>query len=382
MSAALPLAGVKVIEIAQNLAGPYAAEILATLGAEVLKIERPEGDDCRGWGPPFIGGAAATFQTVNRNKQSITLDLKDKAAVAWLRAKLRDSDILVQNMRPGALDALGFDAASLRAENPRLIFCSLHAFGAEGPMKLNPGYEPIVQAFAGMFSVNGSADAPPARVGMQVLDLGTGVWAALGCLAALLRRAQTGEGCVVDTSLFETALGWLTIHFAAYGAGGKLPVRDRTGNPRLIVFQAFVTSDGEVVVAAANDRLFQKLAREIGRPDWAEDPRFRTNADRIAHRPLLIPEMEKIFAARPTAEWVERLEKLAIPCSPINDLAAVAADPQTTALGILAPAPGLADLRMVGLPVSFDGARPPVRSAAPRLGADNAAHGLPPVKAG
>lgn len=382
MSAALPLAGVKVIEIAQNLAGPYAAEILATLGAEVLKIERPEGDDCRGWGPPFIGGAAATFQTVNRNKQSITLDLKDKAAVAWLRAKLRDSDILVQNMRPGALDALGFDAAGLRAENPRLIFCSLHAFGAEGPMKLNPGYEPIVQAFAGMFSVNGSADAPPARVGMQVLDLGTGVWAALGCLAALLRRAQTGEGCVVDTSLFETALGWLTIHFAAYGAGGKLPVRDRTGNPRLIVFQAFVTSDGEVVVAAANDRLFQKLAREIGRPDWAEDPRFRTNADRIAHRPLLIPEMEKIFAARPTAEWVERLEKLAIPCSPINDLAAVAADPQTTALGILAPAPGLADLRMVGLPVSFDGARPPVRSAAPRLGADNAAHGLPPVKAG
>lgn len=382
MSAGLPLAGIKVIEIAQNLAGPYAAEILATLGAEVLKIERPEGDDCRGWGPPFIAGAAATFQTVNRNKQSITLDLKDRAAVAWLRAKLRESDILVQNMRPGALDALGFDAAGLRAENPRLIFCSLHAFGAEGPMKLNPGYEPIVQAFAGMFSVNGLADAPPARVGMQVLDLGTGVWAALGCLAALLQRARTGEGCVVDTSLFETALGWLTIHFAAYGAGGKLPVRDRTGNPRLIVFQAFATSDGEVVVAAANDRLFQKLAREIGRPDWAEDPRFRTNADRIAHRPLLIPEMEKIFAARPTSEWVERLERLAIPCSPINDLAAVAADPQTTALGILAPAPGLADLRMVGLPVSFDGARPPVRSAAPALGADNAAHGLPPARPG
>ena len=249
-------------------------------------------------------------------------------------------------------------------------------------MKLNPGYEPIVQAFAGMFSVNGLADAPPARVGMQVLDLGTGVWVALGCLAALLQRARTGEGCVVDTSLFETALGWLTIHFAAYGAGGKLPVRDRTGNPRLIVFQAFATSDGEVVVAAANDRLFQKLAREIGRPDWAEDPRFRTNADRIAHRPLLIPEMEKIFVARPTSEWVERLERLAIPCSPINDLAAVAADPQTTALGILAPAPGLADLRMVGLPVSFDGARPPVRSAAPALGADNAAHGLPPARPG
>lgn len=377
MTAPLPLAGIKVIEIAQNLAGPYAAEILATLGAEVLKIERPEGDDCRGWGPPFIAGSAATFQTVNRNKRAITLDLKDANAIAWLKTRLAESDILVQNLRPGALDALGLDAATLRGINPRLIFCSLHAFGAEGPMKMNPGYEPIVQAFAGMFSVNGLADAPPARVGMQVLDLGTGVWAALGCLAALLRRAQTGAGCVVDTSLFETALGWLTIHFAAYGAGGKLPVRDRTGNPRLIVFQAFATLDGEVVVAAANDRLFQKLARELGRPDWAEDSRFRTNADRIAHRPLLIPEMEKVFAARSTSEWVERLEKLAIPCSPINDLAAVAADPQTAALGILEHAPGL-DLRMVGLPVSFDGVRPIVKSAAPALGADNVAYGLAP----
>lgn len=376
-AAPLPLAGVTVIEIAQNLAGPYAGEILATLGAEVLKIERPEGDDCRGWGPPFIGGAAATFQTVNRNKQSVTLDLKDPAGMAWLKARLAETDILVQNMRPGALDALGLDAAGLRAENPRLIYCSLHAFGAEGPMRMNPGYEPIVQAFSGMFSVNGLADAPPARVGMQVLDLGTGVWAALGCLAALLRRAHTGEGCVVDTSLFETALGWLTIHFAAFGASGRLPVRDRTGNPRLIVFQAFATLDGEVVVAAANDRLFQKLAREIGRPEWAEDARFRTNADRIAHRPLLIPEMETIFASRPTAEWVERLERLAIPCSPINDLAAVAADPQTEAIGMLKPAPGLEGLRMVGLPVSFDGVRPAVRSAAPALGAQNGALGLP-----
>lgn len=380
-AAPLPLAGVKVVEIAQNLAGPFGAEILATLGAEVLKIERPEGDDCRGWGPPFIGGAAATFQTVNRNKQAVTLDLKDPAGIAWLRAKLRDTDILIQNMRPGSLDALGLDAASLRADNPRLIYCNLHAFGNAGPKQLDPGYEPIVQAFSGLFSVNGFADMPPARVGMQVLDLGTGVWAALGCLAALLRRAQTGEGCVVDTSLFETAMGWLTIHFAAYGASGRLPVRDRTGNPRLIVFQAFATLDGEVVVAAANDRLFQKLARELGKPEWAEDPRFKTNADRIAHRPELIPPMAAIFASRPTAEWVERLERLAIPCSPINDLAAVASDPQTAAIGMLKPAPGLEGLNMVGLPVSFDGVRPPVNSAAPKLGADNAAHGLPPVAA-
>jgi crotonobetainyl-CoA:carnitine CoA-transferase CaiB-like acyl-CoA transferase len=283
----------------------------------------------------------------------------------------------VQNLRPGAMDGLGLDAESLRAANPRLIYCSLHAFGREGPMRLHPGYEPIVQAFAGMFSVNGTREGPPARVGMQVLDLGTGVWAALGCLAALLRRAQTGAGSVVDTSLFETALGWLTIHFAAFGASGRHPVRDRTGNPRLIVLQAFETSDGELVVAAANDRLFAKLAIKLGRPEWANDPCFRTNADRIAHRELLIPEMEAIFRARPTAEWVRRLEALAIPCSPINDLGAVAADPQTAAISALAPLPDLPELRTVGLPVSFDGVRPPHRHRAPALGADNEALGAP-----
>jgi len=373
----LPLAGIRVVEIAQNLAGPFAGEILATLGAEVVKIERPEGDDARGWGPPFIGGAAATFQTVNRNKRSVALDLKDERALAWLKDYLLGCDILVQNLRPGAMEALGLGAEALRARNPRLIYCSLHAFGREGPKRLDPGYEPIVQAFAGMFSVNGTREGPPARVGMQVLDLGTGVWAALGCLAALLRRAQTGEGCVVDTSLFETALGWLTIHFATFGATGQQPVRDRTGNPRLIVFQAFETADGEVVVAAANDRLFAKLAIEIGREDWARDPRFRTNADRIAHRELLIPEMEAIFRTRPTAEWVRRLEAIGIPCSPINDLAAVRDDPQTAAIGALLPLPDLPELRTVGLPVSFDGVRPAHRHRAPALGADNEALGAP-----
>lgn len=372
----LPLQGVRVLEIAQNLAGPYAAEILGMLGAEVVKIERPEGDDARGWGPPFHAGIATSFLTVNRNKRSVMLDLKDPAAVDWLKDFLRGCDILVQNMRPGSLEAMGLGAEVLRAINPRLIYCNLHAFGARGPMAMKPGYEPIVQAFAGMFSMNGTADGPPARVGMQVLDLGTGVWAALGCLAALQRRQQTGEGCVVDTSLLETGLGWMGQHIAGFNTTGRQPPRDRTGNPKLIVFQAFDTADGEIVVAAANDRLFAKFAAVLEHPEWGADPRFRTNADRIAHRAILIPMLEEVMRRRGSAEWSALLEEAGIPCSPIHDIAAVKAHPQTEALGIMQPMPGYA-LEAVGLPVSFDGARPSVRSGAPALGEANAALGAP-----
>ncbi len=376
----LPLTGVRVLEIAQNLAGPYAAEILGMLGAEVVKVERPEGDDARGWGPPFVEGTATSFLSVNRNKRSVALDLKDPQAVAWVKAFVADCDILVQNMRPGSLDAMGLGAAALRAVNPRLIHCSLHAFGGWGPKALHPGYEPIVQAFAGMFSMNGTADGPPARVGMQVLDLGTGVWAALGCLAALQRRHLTGEGCVVDTSLLETGLGWMAQHITGFNATGRQPPRDRTGNPKLIVFQAFDTADGEIVVAAANDRLFARFCAVLGHPEWGEDPRFRTNKDRIAQREVIVPLLAAAMRTRPNAAWERLLEEAGIPASPIHDIAAVTAHPQVRALGMLQPFPGAGGLEGVGLPVSFDGARPAVRQGAPALGEANAALGAPSPK--
>ncbi|MCO6418583.1 CoA transferase [Siccirubricoccus sp. KC 17139] len=377
----LPLEGVKVVEIGQNLAGPYASEILGMLGAEVVKIERPEGDDARGWGPPFHAGIATSFHAVNRNKRSIALDLKDKAACDWLRGFIGTRDIFIQNMRPGSLEAFGLGAEALRAANPKLIYCSLHAFGAKGPLALKPGYEPIVQAFTGMFSVNGSAEAPPARVGMQVLDLGTGVWAALGCLAALQRRHLTGEGGVVDTSLFETGLGWMAQHFCGYFVSGRQPPRHRSGNPKLIVFQAFDTLDGEIVVAAANDRLFAKMTSVLGHPEWGADPRFKTNADRIAHREILLPLLEGEMRKRSSADWAEALEAAGIPCSPIHDLAGVEAHPQTAALDIIQEMPGYG-LRGIGLPVSFDGARPATRQGAPALGEANAEFGAPVPKKG
>lgn len=373
----LPLAGIKVVEIAQNIAGPYASEILAMLGADVVKIERPEGgDDARGWGPPFLHGMATTFHTMNRNKRGITLDLKDPAAIAWLKAYVGECDVLVQNLRPGVMDELGLDSNSLLAANPRLVYCSLSAFGHKGPMRLKPGYEPMIQAFAGIFSVNGSEDGPPSRVGMQILDMGTGVWAALGCIAALFRRQSTGRGCVVDTSLFETALGWLSVHFAGFSASGELPVRHRSGNPRVVVFQSFETSDGEIVIAAANDRLFAKLARELGHPEWAEDERFASNALRVANRDHIIPHIEAVIRTATMAQWIERLEAAGVPCAPIHDLRQVAAQPQTEALGIVQKIPGV-DLRVVGLPISFDGTRPPIRHGAPELGEHNKEIGAP-----
>lgn len=378
---ALPLAGIKVVEIGQNIAGPYASEILASLGADVVKVERPEGgDDARGWGPPFWRGTATTFQAMNHGKRSIAVDLKDAESVRWLKNYIASADVLIQNLRPGVMDELGLGAEVLLGANPRLIYCSLWAFGHKGPMHLKPGYEPMVQAFAGLFAVNGTEDGPPSRVGMQILDLGTGVWAALGTIAALFQRQTTGKGCVVDTSLFETALGWLGVLLAGYGASGKQPPRHRSGNPRVVVFQSFETSDGEVVVAAANDRLFAKLARELGHPEWASDARFASNALRVEHKADLLPEIARILKTGSMEHWVGRLEAIGVPCSPIHDFKQVLAQPQTQALGILQEIPDL-DLRIVGLPVSFDGRRPPVRHRAPALGEHSAEIGAPAGKA-
>jgi crotonobetainyl-CoA:carnitine CoA-transferase CaiB-like acyl-CoA transferase len=363
----LPLSGIRVLELAQNLAGPYGAEILATLGADVVKVERPQGDDARYWGQVVPPATSYTFHAMNYNKRGIALDLDDPAAVAWLREYAAGCDVVVQNMRAGVVEKLGLDAKSLRAVNPRLIYCSISAFGHAGPLRERPGYEPIVQAFSGIFSINGAPETPPSRVGIPVLDLGTGMWTAIGCIAALYRREFSGEGCVVDASLFETALGWLTLGLGNYRASGTLPARHRTGSPRIVVFQAFDTSDGEIVIAAANDRLFAKLATAIGRPQWATDPRFRNNGLRLQHKDALIPEIETILRGKSTAAWAEIFDAAGVPCAPVNSLADVATLAQTQAVGMLQTAPDF-DKELVAIPLSFDKARPPIRRAGPRLG--------------
>lgn len=364
----LPLKGIKVVEVAQNLAGPYCAQILAHLGADVIKVERPEGgDDARHWGPPFLDGTSGGFNAVNLNKRSITVDLKDKSEIEKLLTLIDHADVLVQNLRPGSMEALGLDAATLTARNPKLVYCSLWALGSVGPLKDKPGFEPMVQAFSGLMTLQGDEGGKPIRMGTQVLDHGTGMWAAIGVLGALVRRAVTGEGGIVDTSLFETALGWWTMPYSGYALSGELPQRHPTGSSRLIVFQGFDTKNGPVVVAAGNDRLFAKLAIALGRKDWAEDPRFAKNAGRYEHRDEIIPEIARIMPTKTKGEWIDILEAAGVPCAPINTLPEVLAEPQTEAVGMLMNVPGI-DIRLMGLPIKFEGERPQVVRRAPKLG--------------
>ena len=364
----LPLQGIRVIEVAQNLAGPYCGEILAHLGADVIKVERSAGgDDTRGWGPPFLEGAGSSFHAVNLNKRSVAIDLKDAAGMARLLELIDEADVLVQNLRPGSMEALGLDGPTLLQRNPRLVYCSLGALGSVGPLKHLPGFDPMVQAFSGLMTLSGHPDGPPIRIGTQLLDHGTGMWAAIGVLAALLRRAATGRGGAVDTSLFETALGWWTIHYASYALSGQVPPRHPTGSEKLIVFQGFEARNGMLVIAAGNDRLFAKLAIALGRADWASDARFANNAGRYAHRDEILAEVARIIATRSKGEWIDILEAAGVPCAPVNTLIEVLALPQTEAVGMLMKVPEL-DLRLMGLPIMLDGLRPPVSRRAPKLG--------------
>lgn len=362
-----PLDGVRVIEVAMNLAGPMVGEILAHMGADVVKVERPEGDDARRWGPPFWKGTSPGYLAVNANKRSITIDLKDPAAVPWLLELVGDADVFVQNLRPGSLEAQGLGADALTARFPRLVYCSIWAFGRVGPLKLKPGYEPLVQAFSGLMMMNGDEDSPPTRIGTSILDYGTGMWGAMGVLAGLVQRATTGRGCVVDASLFETGLAWMKGHFVSYNTSGVIPERHRTGSHRVVPFESFETKTGPIVVAAGNDRLFAKLAGVLGRPEWAADARFATNAARVANKPALLAAIAAVFATGSKGEWIDRLEAEGVPCAVINSLPDAVSHPQADALGMVQKVPG-DDYSVMALPLSFDGVRPAIRRAPPAVG--------------
>jgi crotonobetainyl-CoA:carnitine CoA-transferase CaiB-like acyl-CoA transferase len=360
------LEGVRVVELGANLAGPVAGEILAHMGADVLKVERPEGDDARAWGPPFWKGTSPGFVAVNANKRSMTVDLKDKDAVAALIDLIGQADVVIQNMRPGALDALGLGAESLTKKFPKLVYCSVWAFGGKGPMKLKPGYEPLLQAFSGLMMANGGEGDPPTRVGVSILDYGTGMWTAIGALAGLVHRAATGKGCVVDSSLFETGLAWMKGFHVSYQSSGQMPERHRTGSNRVVPFEAFESSTGPMIIAAGNDRLFAKLAKVVGHPEWVNDPRYATNGARVAHKDELVAAIQAIIATRTKGEWIDALEAEGVPCGPINGLPEAAAHPQAQALGIVQPVPGDDDLTLIALPLSFDGERPGIRRPPPK----------------
>ena len=367
MNQPLPLAGVRVIELGSNVAGPYGTWILAALGADVVKVERPEGgDDARGWGPPFWREAATVFQAINRDKTSITVDFKDPEALAVLRQRIvSETDVVLQNLRPGVADKLGLGATAMTAENPGLIYCNLWAFGAKGPMAERPGFDALMQAFGGIMAVTGEEGRAPVRAGVSIVDMGTGMWCAIGILAALNRRRESGRGGVVDTSLFETALGWTAYYNVDVQVTGKAPQRHGSGVRGIMPYQAYDCADGYLVVAASNDRLFQNLARELQHEEWLEDPRFADNPARSGHREELNALLMPIFKAENRAHWQDRLDRVGVPNAPIQHAGEVIAHPQTQALGIMQDT-GLG-MALTGLPLSFDGERPQLRNIAPEL---------------
>src|SRR5271163_4878197 len=373
MSSTRPLSGLVVIEIGHSIAAPYAGMILGELGAEVIKVENPKGGDaCRGWGPPFAEGAATCFHAVNRGKQGITCDLADPADAARLKALILErADVVIHNLKFGALDKYGLGPTALVAEKPSLVCCSLNAFGAAGPLRERPGYDPMMQAYSGLMSLLGEDGRPPVRVTASIIDMGSATWSVIGILSALRERDRTGKGGVVDTSLYETSLALMSIMFADHLASGNLPVRHGSGVAMIVPYQAFEAADGYMMVAAGNDNLFRRLTAALGRPSLAEDPRFRTNGERVVNREALVAILADIFKTETRAHWAALLDAAGIPNGPINAMDQVVADAQTQALGQIQRQPG-SDLALVGLPLSFDGTRPPFAKRAPALGEDNA----------
>ena len=363
-----PLAGLVVIELGNSVAAPFAGQILADLGADVIKVEKAEGDDARHWGPPFWEGASATFQPLNRNKRSVMCELRDAVQLAALRRLIRErADIVLQNLRPGQVEKLGLDGATLLAEKPALIYCNLGAFGRDGPLKDRPGYDPLMQAFGGIMSITGEPGRPPVRVGASIVDMGTGMWAVIGVLTALHRRRDSGRGGVVDVSLFETAATWVSLLASHHLASGEIPAKLGSGAPGIVPYRAYDTADGDLVVAAGSDALFRSLAQVLGHPQWSGDPRFSSNPKRVEHQSALYALIEAEMQKRGNAEWIALLERAGIPCAPVQNMAEMIAHEQTKALGLIQPVPDSA-MKFVGLPVSFDGKRPPIRSRPPRLG--------------
>jgi crotonobetainyl-CoA:carnitine CoA-transferase CaiB-like acyl-CoA transferase len=378
-----PLSHIRVLDLSRVLAGPWATQCLADLGADVIKIERPgEGDDTRGWGPPFLQtpsgetGDAAYFAAANRGKRSVAIDMGTPGGQALIRRLAAESDVLVENFKVGGLEKYGLDYASLQPLNPRLVYCSITGFGQTGPYAGRAGYDFMIQGMGGIMSVTGQPDgapgAEPLKCGVAFADIFTGLYATIGVTAALAHRERTGEGQYIDMALLDAQVAVLANQALNYLVSGSPPVRHGNAHPNIVPYQAFATADGHIILAIGNDRQFAAFCRIAGLDDVPGDARFATNRMRVANRQELVPLVAQAMASRTTAEWVAVLERDAVPCGPINTLDQVFADEQVRARGLRVDlarpdgtvVPGVANpIRLSGSPIEY--ARP-----APALGAD------------
>jgi crotonobetainyl-CoA:carnitine CoA-transferase CaiB-like acyl-CoA transferase len=374
------LSHIRVLDLSRVLAGPWATQILGDLGAEIIKIEKPgEGDETRHFGPPFLKGAdgakadATYFLAANRNKKSVAIDLSDPKGAALVKRLARRAHVVVENFKTGSLAKYGLDYQSLSAENPALIYCSLTGFGHNGPYKDKAGYDYLVQGMAGLMSITGQADgepgAEPMKVGVAVSDLLTGLYTTIAILAAIVHQGQTGEGQEIDMALFDCQTAALANQAANYLAGNMVPTRLGNAHPNIVPYQVFATADGFLILAIANDAQFRRFGKAIDGNHLAEDARFKTNADRVHHREILVPLLKDIFAGRTTAQWIALLETANVPCGPINRVDQVFSDPQAIARRLtISMAHATGPLDLVASPLKLSKTPPDYRLPPPLLG--------------
>ena len=370
MSNSAPLYGLTVLELGHSVAAPYAGLILAELGARVIKVENPHtGDYARGWGPPFLEADATVFHALNRGKESLALDFENPQLLDLLKKLICNCDAVIQNLRPGLMKKFGIDVEEMRNQNEGLIWCDIGAFGKTGPLSRKLGYDPLAQASSGIMSITGEADRPPVRVGVSLVDMGSGMWAVIGLFAALFQRNKHGRGAQIATSLFETGLAWMTIPLAAHAVAGEVRKPHGSGLAEIVPYQAFEANDGWVMIAAGNDKLFSKLCQSLpGLQDVGNDPRFALNRDRVTLRSELVPKIESIIHTMSVTEVGEALDKGGVPNCPLLTIDKVWAHPQTEAVGIVTEVDGQ---KWVGLPFTIDDERPTSGGIAPTLGAQN-----------
>ncbi len=366
------LSDITVLDLSRVLAGPYGTMVLGDYGAQIVKVEQPgRGDDTRTWGPPFTAsGQSAYFLSANRNKQSLTLNLKDARGRDILRRLVAQSDVLIENFKVGTMAGLGLGYADLCSLNPGLIYCAITGYGQTGPYRERPGYDTVIQAQGGVMSITGPAEGEPFKVGVAVVDVTAGLHAVIAILAALHHRARTGEGQFIDIALFDAQLGWLVNVASNYLVSGETPARYGNAHGTIVPYQTFATQDGHLMVAVGNDRQFAVLCAVLGEPTWAADERFATNPARVRHRAQLIPRVAERLITAPTAAWIERLLDVDVPCGPVNSVAEALADPQAVARGMVQTVidDNGEGIPQVGPVAKLSATPPQIRSAPPRLG--------------
>ncbi|WP_174615936.1 CaiB/BaiF CoA transferase family protein [Virgibacillus ihumii] len=350
------LENIKVLDLSRVLAGPYCTMILGDLGAEVIKVEAPSGsDETRKWGPPFQNGVSAYYLCANRNKKSITVDLKSDEGVEVIKSLVNESDVIINNFKSGTMQRFGLDYDTLAEINPGIVYCSITGFGETGPYKDFPGYDFIIQAMSGLMSITGDKESGPQKLGVAITDILTGLYACIGIQGALLERTQSGKGQKLDISLYDAAVSSLVNIGSNYLMSGKIPERLGNHHANIVPYQTFQTINGEMVIAVGNDNQFKLLCKLLGKPEYAADDRFRTNPDRVANRDVLVPLLQDEFIQKPTDYWQEKCQENKIPCGPIQTIDEVVADPQLHArdMFINSEHPSAGPIRMIGSPLKL-----------------------------